>query len=701
MAKPTNKKVYILLLLSIALMMSIASAIFLQGIKNLLLLESKNKLTEIAQQCAITVENKISGRLNILTALAHLERIKDPHIPTETKLNLMKQEAERTRFILIGMSDTKGNAITSDGQNFYIGDCDYFLKSMQDSPSVSSNSQNRIGHSKNTIVLCVPIKNSQNAIIGTIFATDHVSRVVSLIDNIYAGPEKNAFLLERDGRIIAENGQMATVLPNFLDRIASATHPSDYALIEKFLGENLSGAGTYKINNTSEIIGISTVKSTENWNVAVTAPQHIITQQASKIMTITALLVAVLMLFVTGSFIYFYSLNKKYVKEKITAQLAAEKLRIKDSFITNVSHEIRTPMHAITGMTYFLKNTTLSPLQKEYLLKIESASSVLLAIINDILDISKFSNGKLRLNNQGFYLSEVTSIIDDIFSIQIKMKGLDWKSTHPALNEILLIGDKQRLIQIIINLVNNAYKFTDAGGVYFIVTQQAEDEHWITYLFSVEDTGIGIAKEDIAKLFIPFEQLESSLNKVYEGTGLGLSICHNLIEAMGGELCVTSTKGQGSTFSFMLSFEKSCEESPAQSPEIPQHAVCCEKKHILLAEDSEINAEITGMLLETLALSYDWAENGQRALDLCRAAPPDYYDLILMDIHMPILNGYDAAQKIRHETHQKAPIIAITATIIDNDLIDSTKSCIDAYILKPFDTELFKQTIYKYLSLKP
>lgn len=698
-ANPINKKFYLSVLALIMLTMLLSAMIFLKVIEQSLLFEAENSLSELAQQCSIAVENKISGKLDVLSTLANLEGMRDSTLSNDEKLKLIRREVSRSKFLRIGISDLNGNAHTTDNKQVYIGDRSYFMTTLGGAATVSSNLHDRAGDFNDIVVYCTPIKDNADNVIAAVFATDYTEHLSSLIYNVYAGANKEALLISSDGTIIATNTAESLDTnspPNFLERIKPYTAPPKYAHIQTLLQTNSVGAGTYNLNHTQKIIGISTINNKKDWNIAVIAPQDFVMMQTRKIMDMVAILIAVLMFFVTSAFIYFYILNKKYNEEKITARVNAEKLKMKDDFIANVSHEIRTPMNAITGMAYFLKSTNLTAQQKNYLDKAESAIQVLQGIINDILDAAKISSGKLRLRMEPFLLSEVITTIDNIFATQIENKGLLWNIRAESVEKFYLIGDKQRLTQIIINFVNNAYKFTEQGEITLDIKPLSEDEDSICYLFSIHDTGIGIAKANIQKLFIPFEQLEDSLNKVYEGTGLGLSICKSLIQSMNGELEIRSENGQGSTFSFSLTFRKT-KDTALQVHQIAKNRSAPDNARVLLVEDSEINAEIAGMLLSEINVSYDWADNGLKAIEFCRNMPTDYYQLVLMDIHMPQLNGYDAAHKLRNDLHISAKILALTATTFDEESFKNNHHYMDGYLLKPFHAEQFKQTILDYI----
>lgn len=694
--RPDKKKSYLLVTFLFTTLLLILSNVFLQDIRTFLLMEAENSLKEISQQCSVEIKNELDSRQKIISSLANLEEISNADIPIEYKLNLLRKEAARNKFLRLGISDLAGNAMTSDDEVFNIADRAYFQQAKNGLSTLSGDLQDRIGLYKNEsiIIHAVPIKNGET-VIGVLFATDHTSHLTSLIQNIYFDPKKRALILTSEGKILTHAADEDHD-QNFFDLIAATTTPQKLLHLKTLLTADLPGAGTYQTTVDKRIVGIAKIQGTQGWHIAVTAPQNAVMVQANNIMSRVIMLMIVVFLFICGVFIYFYTLNNKYWREKENVQLSQMRLQVKDAFLANVSHEIRTPLNAITGMTHLLKNTNLSPTQEDYLQKIETTSNVLLGIVNDILDMSKISHGQLKLTPMPFQLSEVVHAIDHIFADRIREKGLQWEIDAGPSPDLLLLGDKQRLIQILINLVNNAYKFTEQGKITLKMQHLNTAETSIVYKIAIKDTGIGIAPEDISRLFLPFEQLEGSLNKAYEGTGLGLCICQNLLHAMGSQLSVESIKGIGSTFAFSIAFPPGSEKKLPPIPKPPAAVpIALKTLPILLVEDNDINAEIAGALLDELSIKYEWVNNGLKAVEKCRCQK---YSLILMDIHMPVLDGYAAAKIIKEDLGITTPIIALTATTLNLKPNHPETGYIDDYIPKPFNVEHVKQKLTGYLT---
>ena len=387
-------------------------------------------------------------------------------------------------------------------------------------------------------------------------------------------------------------------------------------------------------------------------------------------------------------------------------ELALEKAQAassaKSNFLSNMSHEMRTPMNAIIGMTKIGK-TTPDIGKKNYAFeKIEEASKHLLAVINDILDMSKIEANKFELFSVEFdfekLLDKVTDIIN--FRVEEKQQQLSFY-IDPDIPKIL-VGDDHRLLQVLTNLLSNAVKFTPERGSIQLNAHFIKEENGLyTIQVAVADTGIGISAKQQARLFTSFEQAETSTSRKFGGTGLGLAICKSIVKLMGGAIWVESELGAGSTFVFTVQLEKHTGlTKPAKdSDEIPEQEETFPGRRILLAEDLEINREIVAAVLEPLCLEIDFAENGKEALRMF-SARPEYYDLIFMDLQMPEMDGFEAARQIRAIDSPKAaeiPIIAMTANVFQEDIEKCLETGMNGHVGKPLDIGEIVQTLRVFL----
>lgn len=383
---------------------------------------------------------------------------------------------------------------------------------------------------------------------------------------------------------------------------------------------------------------------------------------------------------------------------------AEDAARAKSSFLANMSHEIRTPMNAILGMTYLIKKGELNPKQGSQLNKIENAAKHLLALINDILDLSKITAGEMQLTEAPINLSTLTNQVIDMIDPLVRAKGLALH-LETAGHQELLLGDSVRITQALINLIGNAIKFTDKGLVS--IKESVTDKLTsVTVRYEIQDSGIGIAPEVLPRLFAPFQQADGSTTRKYGGTGLGLSITRNLVELMGGEVGVTSELGKGSLFWLTIPLKKAQKKphsprSQFAKPELP--ATACEQilahfsgRKVLVAEDEPINQEIIQDLLVDAGLCVDIAHNGVQALEFLAC---NQYDLILTDLQMPEMGGLEACHQIRNTLLLRdVPIIAVTANAFDEDRDRCLQAGMNGFITKPFEPDEFYLTIHEHLS---
>ena len=366
----------------------------------------------------------------------------------------------------------------------------------------------------------------------------------------------------------------------------------------------------------------------------------------------------------------------------------------RDNFFANMSHEIRTPINAILGMTYFAKRAAPNPECLGYIKKIENASELLLRVVNDILDFSKMQENKFSLNPEDFNLFDLRKIMHDLFALKAEQKGLVLSVQFDCPEPFPVHGDQFRLTQIFMNLMSNAIKFTDRGYVSVSLNHEVLGKD-IILRCSVRDTGCGLDEDDMAKLFTDFEQFGQVLVKNHEGTGLGLAITKRLVELMHGVIWVDSSPGKGSAFHFVVVLQK-----PVSSPEgeVADGTVHIVRRsgRILIVEDNDINREIAEGLLAEIGCEVDHAGDGLEAIELCRTKAPDYYDLILMDIHMPRMNGYDASRILKKELHLETPIIAVTATSETKEVIEQNREIVAGYLEKPYSPGAFRVMFSNY-----
>jgi len=374
--------------------------------------------------------------------------------------------------------------------------------------------------------------------------------------------------------------------------------------------------------------------------------------------------------------------------EKAT-QIAEDAVKAKQQFLSNMSHEIRTPMNAIIGFTKVLLKTDLSAKQKEYLTAIKMSGDALIVLINDILDLAKVDAGKMTFEQTPFRMALSISAMLHMFEPKIHEKNLELVKEYDTRIPEVLVGDPVRLHQIILNLLSNAVKFTAKGKITARVRLLHEDEKKVTIEFSIKDTGIGIPEDKMEKIFENFQQASSRTSRLYGGTGLGLSIVKQLVEPQGGSIRVQSKIDEGSIFSFILDFEKTNAEVEDEA-ELLELDTEIKNIKVLVVEDIALNQLLMKTLLDDFGFDLDIAANGKIAIEKLKAGS---YDIILMDLQMPEMNGLEATEYIRKTMNSRIPIIALTADVTTVDLAKCKTAGMNDYIAKPVDERILYSKI--------
>ncbi len=509
----------------------------------------------------------------------------------------------------------------------------------------------------------------------------HAQRIVGngygvLID------DKLNFITHRDDKLIGVNMTKAG---------------GDYTKLAQMFAEDkpISAVRFSDLDKTDSIIFFRTIFN--GWHIGVIIPSSSYYQQVYGL---------ALMLGVLG-FALMAALSYMLVRTRVERMRSQEESTSKSNFLARMSHEMRTPMNAIIGMTEIAR-TSSDPAKKEYCLnRINEASSHLLGVINDVLDMSKIEAGKLELSEIDFSVASLLRQVETVVHHKIEEKGQTFISHVAKDVPAALRADRQRLAQVIANLISNANKFTPAGGEIRLRIERlpATEKNLCVLHIEVADSGIGISKEQQSKLFRAFEQADGSISRKYGGTGLGLSISQKIIELMGGKIWIESDLGQGARFIFTIrvGIGPAGRETTADADPGADRAasdVSLAGKRILLAEDVEINREIICTLLESTGVTIDTAENGLAACDAF-AANSNGYDIIFMDIHMPEMDGYEATRRIRAMALPRAasvPIIAMTANVFREDIEKCLAVGMNDHIGKPVNIDELLAKIRKYLA---
>ena len=390
------------------------------------------------------------------------------------------------------------------------------------------------------------------------------------------------------------------------------------------------------------------------------------------------------------------------VQEKNIAEQSSQS---KSTFLSNMSHDIRTPMNAIIGyVTLAKREKGLTPRVANYLEKIEASSDHLLALINDVLEMSRIESGRMELAPVPTDLRKLMEEVQDLFSTQMREKGLSYTAECRDLTDSRVLCDKNRMNRVLLNLVSNAYKFTPEGGsVTVTLTQTGREENMAAYRLSVKDTGIGMSPEFAAKVFEAYEREKTQTVENIQGTGLGTAITKSIVELMGGSIQVFSEQGKGSEFVIDVSLpvEAAPEGISALSEEDRVNAAEFRGLRLLLVEDDPENLEVEQTLLEEAGFLVDAAENGEDGVELLAASGPGHYAAVLMDIEMPVKNGYDSAKLIRSLRNPElagVPIIALTAKAFSEDIAAAREAGMNGHIAKPINMKTVLETLNEVLS---
>lgn len=389
---------------------------------------------------------------------------------------------------------------------------------------------------------------------------------------------------------------------------------------------------------------------------------------------------------------------------KRAAEIARSADVAKGNFLANMSHEIRTPLHGIIGMTRLLGDSTLSQDQQDHLSKILSSTELLLGIINDILDFSKIDAGEMILEETDFNLREMLSSVIMLFELQAKQKGIGLHATVAPDAPNALRGDPLRISQIVMNLVGNAVKFTETGSVDVSIGCTGRGAGKYAMAITVKDTGLGLAESQLETLFEPFTQADATTTRRFGGSGLGLAISRGLANRMGGDITVTSSMGKGSTFQVEIVVDAAV-VPVVGSAAVPRAGTAggLEAMHVLVAEDNEINQMVARGTLEKLGMSVDLVGNGAEALRALKQAGPGGYDLVFLDIQMPVMDGYEAVAALRSEKgFDSLPVISMTAHAFREEREKCLAAGMQDHVTKPFRVEHLRSVLERWsLSARP
>ena len=515
-------------------------------------------------------------------------------------------------------------------------------------------------------------------------------------------------------------------------------HGSSFEQAKQILSENCISYSNAILDGVEYYYSLYQMEDSE-WTLLFLVPSSYVAQNTVKLVNLTVLIVLIFaIILVTISAMAIFATMRRLQKEAVEAErrtndklaLINEQLdqknadlskavqvaenafevaenanHAKSDFLANMSHDIRTPMNAIMGMTTLIERDAQLPDKvREYTKKIQCSSRHLLGIINDVLDMSKIESGKTIINVGEFYLPELLEQMDAAFRPQTDAKKQKFEIKIQNLEHKWLLGDSMRLLQILNNLLSNAYKYTPAGGTICIEVQEMEQSSssYAKVCFKVMDNGIGMSREFLAQIYDSFTREECSVTNTIQGTGIGMSIVKSLVDLMGGSIDVESMQGKGTCFELILDFrisEKTVTDCSKQKEEKEETDTSqLRGMHFLCAEDNELNAEILKELLHMEGADCVICPNGRAVVETFEQSAPGDYDMILMDVQMPVMNGYEAAKAIRRGNHPLAlaiPIVAMTANAFSEDVQKSLSAGMNTHISKPMDMKKLSRVVQK------
>ncbi len=672
-------------------------------------------LREMTNLTQANFKSALSMRYSGLKSVA--ESVNGEDVESMEALERFIYDAEQNNdFEFLAFVDENGFYYSEDGKRPAASKLSFLAQLLDGEDELISYNETFL--ESNMIVLgaqITPIYFDDTKIIAILagFTADSIGRHLSLRSE---DGQTNASIVTKDGSFIVYNTffsdlpKGSNVISKFKE-FAAFDEGFSAEKLESDFASGKSGMAVFKADDVHMCMYYSPIEGTE-WYMLMEVPYKVVDEMtedlSSRLNRNAIMMMATVMLLILIIF-FIYLINLRAHSKQLEAaresaekaQRAAEQANIaKSEFLSRMSHEIRTPMNGIIGMTEIARQNKDDPEKvNDSLKKVALSSKHLMLLINDVLDMSKIESGKIQLKNELFDLQLFLENIENIYSVQAEEKGIDFKITLSGHIDKFVGGDSLRLNQILTNLLSNAFKFTPNGGrITLGVNELKHEGDTVLLRFFVKDTGIGIKEENLDKIFEAFEQENAEITHKYGGTGLGLSIVKRFSELMGGSVSVSSKYGGGSEFIVQLPFSVTensqriewKKDSFATGKAADEKTYDFSGKHILLAEDNETNREIAVELLgSTTGATIDQAEDGQIAVELFEKSETGHYDLILMDIQMPRMNGFEATKRIRAMDRPDAatvPIFAMTANAFAEDEEKSIEAGMNAHISKPLET---------------
>ena len=729
-----NKKLIIPFLLialfvCVSFMIKTLSAQMDESIKKNGLFNVESVVEQVEQTYTLQVENYYS-RLHVLRR--YMEKSNDDVLKNEELLYFLENWQEETGATLYFMKEN-GAATTSDKEQCHLEISSSLLMGLKQDQSISKLITIKQGsESKSAFLMAIPceeyqIEGQTYTALGAVIDREEMDSLLKLY--AYSG-EAYLFIVDEDGYVSYTNQQDEKLFQNYslLKHLLKddAISQQEYYSLQKTIEKQKSGVELLGVEKAF-YLGYSPIHNNNNNNTLICiVPKRVVNSsltsyQSTVMYTSVGMSLLILTLFVC----LFYSLsrisitkqkvniekenmkeleelNKNLKEAQVVTANALETANManqaKTDFLSNMSHDIRTPMNAIIGITSLIEHDANDEQKvREYVQKIQISSKNLLSIINDVLDMNKIESGKTTLKYSDFSICNLVNEMDVLFRPQTDAKNQTFEIITQNIQNEWVNGDYVHIMQVLNNLLSNAVKYTRVGGeIEFMVEELPNSSNTFTkYRFSVKDNGIGMDEDFKNHLFEAFTREENSVTNKVQGTGLGMAIAKSLVDLMGGTIDVQSKKNEGSCFELVLSLKVVQQQSlpvKEQSYNEKQDSHALKGMKFLCAEDNALNAEILTELLHIEGAECEICENGQEIVERFKEAKPQEFDMILMDIQMPIMNGYEATQKIR-EFNTSIPIIAMTANAFSDDIQTSLNAGMNAHVSKPVDMKVLQKVI--------
>ena len=608
----------------------------------------------------------------------------------EVDIASIQQLVENSVFDFMEFADAEGMDHNITGGVSDAKDRKYYLDAMAGNTGMELIYHSRATH-ETLLMFYSPVYFKEEIVGSLVGVYQATNRITKLLTTQYYGEPATSFLCTEEGRIVASTLPLNTEIENRIEDIAG----EDTQAREK-IKEVLNTGSTMSFKMGENEVGVCMAQLPQSkWFVLQIFPEaasrEIINSNYSLVFKLVGFLFVIYLILMI-SLTLFQRKQQRIVEEANSS---------KTTFLFNMSHDIRTPMNAITGYTALARrHIDNKEMVYDYLNKIDISSHELLALINQVLEMSRIESGKVTMEEKPVDITEKFSSMVAILKPQAEMKGLEFRTAVRNVRNRMVITDELRLGQIALNVVSNAIKYTPEGGTVELILEETDSDTkgCSNYRLTTKDTGIGMSPEFVKKIFDPFSREQSSTVSQIQGTGLGMSIVKDLVELMDGTIDIDSTQGVGTEITISLPIKHSTSDGITKEQNITEEVktASLDGLKILLVEDNEMNREIATDILEEYGTKIDTAENGALAVEKVRNANPGDIDVVLMDIQMPVMNGYDATRAIR-EFNKEIPIIAMTANAFEEDRQNALASGMNEHIAKPIDIVKLKETLARFL----